>query len=96
MKIYEQFLLSYQDNERALDEIYGVPSEINLLNLDQLDKITVLIEDFVEVYEEEVTAFKELVEEIGIREIKSTEDETPTDEIPNEETTETRRWLYGY
>lgn len=96
MKIYEQYLLQYQDNERVLDEIYGVPSEINLLNLDQLDKIVVLIEGFIDDYEVEITAFNELVEDIGIKEIKSTEEETPKEEQPAEQTSKSRSWIYGY
>lgn len=78
--IYEQLLLKYQENESAVSEINGISANINLLEIGDLTDIVPLIEDFTSVYSEEMQAFDELYDEIGV----ITEEEVTGDDNPNE------------
>lgn len=76
MKTYEQFLLDKQDNELAVNEIYGYSSDINILNIDDFESLTSVIENFTDLYEDEYNAMLELQIDIGIKPVEEvTEDE---------------------
>ena len=49
MKIYEQYLLRFQDNETVVDEIYGLTEDVNILNFGDLMEVQSLIPDFEEI-----------------------------------------------
>lgn len=64
--IYEQLFLKLQENELAVSEVIGLTEDINILDLGSFEDVTPLIEDFVDLYEEEITAMNELEELIRI------------------------------
>ncbi len=79
MAIYEQLYLKHQMNETTVEEINGIPTDINLLDLNDIDSITPLIADFYTMYIEENAAIIELESEIGLF-VDETEGETTPDE----------------
>ncbi len=66
MGVYEQLYLKNQINELAITEISGIPTDINLFDLNSVSDITPLIDNFEVTYEEEIAAMIELESEIGI------------------------------
>lgn len=75
VRVFEQLILKNQDDETAINEANGLPTEINLLEFDLNDEYVPLIDDFAELYELEVRAIEELFLEIRV----ITEDVTGTD-----------------
>lgn len=94
MKIYEQYLLKMQENELAVNEIYGYSSDINLLSIEEIGSVSALIDNFTDLYENEYEAMKELQEEIGIFPVEEVEEDEPIDETEDETTY--RMWKYEY
>ena len=88
MTVFEQLYLKHQEDTATLNEINGMATDINLMDLNSLTDINPLIEDFEDIYELEITAIEELQDEIGIA--FETEEETIDDEevITSEETEE--------
>jgi len=77
IRLYEQFLLKYQNNLTAEEIIEGIPVNINLFNLDSLEEIKPLIENFNMLYEQEVNAISALYEDITVvKETTESEDDT--------------------
>jgi len=66
MGIYEQLLLKHQENEAAMAEAQGISESINLLDFNNLGEVTPLIGEFMIRYSDEISAFDEVVELIGI------------------------------
>lgn len=64
--IYEQLILKYQENDLAILELLGMSFDVNILDFDQFDNITPLIDDFEENYLLEKNAIDELINLIGI------------------------------
>ena len=64
--IYEQLFLKLQENELAVSEVIGITEDINILDLGSFEDVIPLIEDFTDVYEEEITALDEFEELLGI------------------------------
>lgn len=85
MKIYEQFLIIHQLNETAINELYGISEDINLLDLDNFEITPIVKLDFVDYYEDEINAMDELEKKIGLLNVEEV-DET---EGESEETDET-------
>lgn len=79
--IYEQLLLKHQENEAATAEVMGISANINLLELDQIQEVVPLVDDFELLYADEYEAFEELVELIGV----ITEEEVTGEENEPEE-----------
>ncbi len=65
IKVYEELYLRHQLNETTINEISGFSTEINLLDIGNLDDVTPLIENFLDRYELEINAMNELEGEIG-------------------------------
>lgn len=82
--IYEQLLLKHQLNEDAIDEVKGLDSNVNLLELDEVVEVVPLVDDFELRYIDEINAFEELVDEIGV----ITDEESAGAENEDTETTE--------
>jgi hypothetical protein len=80
MGIYEQIYLRNQENELTLDEIMGIPEEINIMDLDSMEDIEPLIDRFYDRYQAEIDAMDELEGEIGLF-IDETEGETIDEEV---------------
>ena len=66
MSVFEQLYLKHQEAEGAINEINGIATDINLMDLDSLTEINPLIDEFETIYEKEITAIEELQEEIGV------------------------------
>lgn len=66
MAMYEQIYLKNQKNETALEVINGIPTDISLLDLNNLSSIQPLIADFYLRYEDEINAINELEAEVGL------------------------------
>lgn len=66
ISLFEQLYLKHQESEGALNEINGISTDINLMDLNSLMEINPLVADFEDLYESEVDAINELQEEIGI------------------------------
>jgi hypothetical protein len=79
MSIYEQIYIKHQENAGAVDEVMGVSSEINLMDINSLTEAITLIDDFENTYELEIQAIVELQETIGLTSETDDED-TPDDE----------------
>lgn len=79
MAIYEQLYIKHQENEATVNEVMGISTELNLMDLSSLMEIIPLIENFEDIYYLEIQAIEELQEEIGIN---FSTDEEPTDEEP--------------
>lgn len=79
MAMYEQLYLKHQLNETTLEVINGIPTDINLLDLNNLSSIQPLIDDFIFRYEDEYLAMDELEAEIGLF-VDETEGETTDEE----------------
>ena len=82
MAVFEQLYLKHQELEAAVQEVSGIATDINLMDLDSLTEINPLIDNFEAIYEEEIKAIEELQEEIGVA------FETSAEEIVDEEETE--------
>lgn len=81
MAVYEQIYLKHQLNETVMDEISGIPTDINLFDLDDIGEITPLISNFQVRYLQEITAMIELEAEVGVNITPAGEDnEEPEDE----------------
>jgi len=65
ISVYEQIFLKTQSNELAVNEVLGFSEDINLFDLDSLTDVTPLIEQFSELYQQEIDALDELESEIG-------------------------------
>ena len=87
MTIFEQLYLKHQEDTGTLNEISGMATEINLLDINSLMEATPLIENFDDIYEGEIVAIEELQEEIGVNFATETE-EIVDEEIAGEEPTE--------
>jgi len=96
MKLFEQFVLRYQESEKAINEILGDTENINILNFDELDQIVSLIDDFEELYENEITAIEELEGEIGKNKSIDDVDEEPVEEQPSGNDTAWKKWYFEY
>lgn len=83
MAVYEQIYLRYQLNETVMLEISGIPSDINLFDLDDITEITPLINNFESRYIDEITAMIELESEIGLF-IDETSGETNEEETSSD------------
>ena len=79
MAIYEQLYLKHQLNETTVEEINGIPTDINLLDLNDIGSIEPLIADFYIMYLDENAAMIELESEIGLF-VDETDGEANTDE----------------
>lgn len=79
MAMYEQIYLKNQKNEIALEVINGIPTDISLLDLNNLSSIQPLIEDFYLRYEDEINAINELEAEVGLF-VDETEGESTEEE----------------
>ena len=79
ISIYEQLLLKHQENEAAVNEVLGISENINLLEFDEFEELIPLIDDFVMRYGDEITAFDEMMAEIGVitEEVTGEENEEP-------------------
>jgi hypothetical protein len=66
MSVLEQLYLKHQELEGATNEVLGIASDINILDLDNLDEIIPLIDNLERNYEAELQALEELQQEIGI------------------------------
>lgn len=73
MAIYEQLYLKNQLNETTLEVINGIPTDINLLDLNSISELKPLIANFYIIYEEESTAMIELEGIIGNFEVSTGE-----------------------
>ncbi len=78
MSIYEQIYLRHQENSGAIDEVMGVSSEINLMDLNDLSEPITLIDNFETIYDLEILAIGELQETIGVT--FETDDDSPEGE----------------
>lgn len=87
MKIFEQYMLRYQEGEKAINEIIGDTENVNILNFDQIGDIVALIEDFEDLYEAEIMAIEELENEIGLNPKVEEVEEEPEEEENGDETT---------
>lgn len=79
MAMYEQIYLKNQKNETAMEVINGIPTDISLLDLNNLSSIQPLIADFIFRYDDEITAIDELESEIGLF-VDETEGESTDEE----------------
>lgn len=79
MSVYEQLYLRHQENEAAVDEVMGVSTEINLMDINSLVEAVTLIDNFENIYELEIQAIEELQVLIGVN-FGSDEEDTPDDE----------------
>ena len=79
MAIYEQLYLKHQLNETTVEEINGIPTDINLLDLNDIDSIQPLIENFYTMYLDENEAIIELESDIGLF-VDETDGETSDEE----------------
>lgn len=96
MKIYEQYMIRFQDNESVIDEIYGLSEDINILNFGDLTEVQSVIEDFEDTYEVEIQAVYEFEAEVGINQVEEEIDGNPDDnpdDIPEDE--EGNQLAYG-
>ena len=66
MNQFEQFLLSFQELEGAVNAILGVQDSVNIFDFDQLLEASEVIEDFEELYAQEINAVQELFNEVGV------------------------------
>jgi hypothetical protein len=66
MCIYEQLYLKHQNNKDTIDQINGLSTSFNLLDLDHLSEIVPMIYNFEIKYDSEISALEKLQEEIGI------------------------------
>jgi hypothetical protein len=66
MSVLEQLYLKHQELEGATNEVLGIATDINILDLDNLDEIIPLIDNLERNYEAELQALEELQEEIGV------------------------------
>jgi hypothetical protein len=66
MGIYEQLYLKHQENDGAINEVLGLSTDINLMDLDNIDEVIALIDDFESIYEDEIAAIEEMQLLIGI------------------------------
>ncbi len=78
--IYEQLFLKIQENELTIAEVTGFTEDINILDLSSLGDITLLIDDFVIDYEEEILALDELEDLIEAISTEEVEPEDVTDD----------------
>ena len=86
IKIYEQYLIRFQDNETVIDEIYGISDDVNILTFGDFTEIQSIIPDFEEIYEVEINAVYEFEEEVGIKQVEEEVDDTPEDEPEGDST----------
>lgn len=85
ISLFEQLYLKHQEKAGTVNEISGVATDINLMDLNSLTEITPLIDDFRDIYELELDAIEELQEEIGVAfEVESEELEGEQTEDPLE------------
>ena len=90
MTVLEQLYMKHQELEGAYNEVLGIASDINILDLDSLDEIVPLIDGLERNYEAELTALDELQDEIGVAFEQETEmidggnDEEDDEETPEE------------
>lgn len=85
MSIFEQLYLKHQEDTGALNEINGMATDINLMDLNSLTEVNPLIENFDSIYALEITAIEELQDEIGMAfEVETEEIEEEPEEEPTE------------
>lgn len=66
ISILEQLYLKYQESETTFNEVMGISTDINLMDLDHLTESIPLIEKFQTSYKFEIAAIIELEGKIGI------------------------------
>ncbi len=66
ISLFEQLYLKHQEKTATLNEVNGIATDINLMDLNSLTEIVPLIENFTDIYEVEIDAIDELQDEIGV------------------------------